>query len=68
MSLVAISVQPSSVLVAACDGYASGTTGTVIGTHQGCTVFVPDRPDTVARWAQPRPNLIVPPSFVATID
>jgi hypothetical protein len=63
-----IPVEPSAVLVAPCDGYAAGTTGTVIGHHQGCAVFVPDRPNDVARWAQPRTSLLVPESFVATID
>ncbi len=54
----------SVFLVAGCDGYAAGTTGTVIGTHEGCAVFVPDRPERVARWAVPRTRLIVPRSFV----
>ena len=44
------------------------TTGTVTGRHQGCLVFVPDRHAAVARWARPRRTLLVPPSFLATID
>jgi hypothetical protein len=54
-------------VVAGCDGYAAGTTGTVVGHHQGCVVFVPVGPEDVARRAQPRTSLIAPESFVATI-
>ena len=62
-----VSVEPSAVLVKACDGYAPGTTGTVEGERQGCLVFVPDDGAAVARWATPRRSLLVPPSFVAAI-
>ena len=62
-----IAVRPSAVLVKGCDGYASGTTGTVTGERQGCLVFVPDETTIVARWATPRRSLLVPPSFVAAI-
>ena len=63
----ALRVEPSAVLVMACDGYAKGTTGQVTGDRQGCLVFVPDDPAAVARWATPRRALLVPPSFVAAI-
>ena len=62
-----IAVKPSAVLVKGCDGYASGTTGTVTGERQGCLVFVPDESAVVARWATRRRSLLVPPSFVATL-
>ena len=62
-----IEVEPSAVLVMACDGYAKGTTGTVTGHRQGCLVFVPHDSGAVARWATPRRSLLVPPSFVAAV-
>jgi hypothetical protein len=57
----------SAVLTAGCDGYRAGTTGAILGTHQGCLVFAPDAPERVARWAHPRRALLVPPSFVVTV-
>jgi hypothetical protein len=62
-----MALKPSAVLVKGCDGYPSGTTGTVTGERQGCLVFVPDESAAVARWATPRRSLLVPPSFVAAI-
>lgn len=62
-----IALEPSAVLVKGCDGYAKGTTGTVVGARQGCLEFVPDDPAAVARWATPRRSLLVPPSFVAAL-
>jgi hypothetical protein len=55
---------PAAVLTGGCDGYRPGTTGVVLGTHEGCLVFAPDRPDVVARWARARPTLLVPPALV----
>ena len=63
----AIEVEPSAVLTMACDGYAKGTTGTVVGERQGCVEFEPHDPARVARWATPRRTLLVPPSFVAAV-
>jgi hypothetical protein len=56
----------AAVLTGGCDGYAAGTTGEILGRRDGCLVFAPDRPEEVARWARPRPSLLVPPSFVVT--
>jgi hypothetical protein len=61
-------VEPSAVLVMSCEGYRKGTTGTVIGRRQGCLVFEPDAKQAVARWAHPRRQILVPPSFVAELD
>lgn len=63
-----IPVESSAVLVSACEGYLKGATGTVTGRRQGCVVFVPDASSAVASWARPRRRLLVPPSFIATID
>jgi len=60
-------VKPSAVLAMSCEGYGKGTTGTVTGRRQGCLVFAPDDPAAVARWAHPRRELLVPPSFIACI-
>jgi hypothetical protein len=57
----------TAILTSSCDGYAAGTTGAVVGARDGCVVFAPDAPEQVARWARPRPALLVPPSFVATV-
>jgi hypothetical protein len=57
----------AAVLTGGCDGYAAGTTGAVIGARDGCLVFAPDAPERVARWAHPRPALLVPRSFVVTV-
>jgi hypothetical protein len=57
----------AAVLAAGCDGYPAGTTGAVIGERDGCVVFAPDAPETVARWARPRTSLLVPPAFVVTV-
>ena len=57
----------AAVLTAGCDGYAAGATGAILGTHDGCLIFAPDKPDAVARWARPRTTLLVPPSFVLTV-
>ena len=57
----------TAILTSACDGYRAGTTGSVVGEHDGCVVFAPDAPEEVARWATPRPALLVPPAFVATV-
>jgi hypothetical protein len=62
--MVPVPATPA-VLRAACDGYAAGATGVIAGIHQGCLVFTPDKPEAVARWAQPRTSLIVPAGFVA---
>ena len=62
--MVPVPATPA-ILRAACDGYAAGATGVIAGTHQGCIVFTPDDPAAVARWAQPRSSLLVPPPFVA---
>ena len=61
-------VEPSAVLVMSCEGYGKGTTGLIAGRRQGCLVFIPDDPSAVARWARPRRTVLVPPSFVASID
>jgi hypothetical protein len=61
-------VTPSAVLVMSCEGYGKGTTGTVTGRRQGCLVFTPHDPAAVARWASPRRELLVPPSFVASVE
>lgn len=63
-----IAIETSAILVMPCEGYGKGTTGTVAGERQGCLVFVPDDPQAVARWAKPRRELLVPPSFVAAIS
>jgi hypothetical protein len=63
----AVSRRVAAVLTGGCDGYAAGTTGAVIGTRDGCVVFAPDAPETVARWARPRTSLLVPPAFVVTV-
>ena len=60
-------IEPSAVLVMSCEGYGKGTTGTVTGRRQGCLVFAPDDQASVARWARPRRELLVPTSFVAAI-
>jgi hypothetical protein len=57
----------AAVLTGGCDGYAAGTTGEVVGTRDGCVVFAPDAPETVARWARPRTSLLVPPAFIVTV-
>ena len=57
----------ASVLTASCDGYPAGTTGEIIGERQGCMVFVPDSHDRVARWANPRRHLLVPPALLVTL-
>jgi hypothetical protein len=57
----------TAVLASGCDGYPAGTTGRVSGHRQGCVVFTPDRPETVARWARPRTSMLVPPKFVVTL-
>jgi hypothetical protein len=57
----------TAVLTAGCDGYRAGTTGEVLGIHDGCIVFAPDAPEQVARWARPRTTLLVPPSFVVSV-
>ena len=64
---VAIEIEPSAVLVMACDGYPKGTTGAVVGIRQGCVEFAPHDPAAVARWATPRRSLLVPQSFVAAL-
>jgi hypothetical protein len=63
----AAAVASSAVLVMSCEGYGKGTTGRVTGRRQGCLVFAPDDPAAVARWAGPRRELLVPPSFIAAI-
>lgn len=55
-----------AVLTGGCDGYPAGTTGTISGGRDGCLVFAPDRPEAVARWAQPRRELLVPPALVVS--
>jgi hypothetical protein len=59
--------RATAVLTNGCDGYAAGTTGIVLGERDGCVVFAPHHPERVARWAQPRGALLVPPSFVVTV-
>ena len=56
----------AAVLTAGCDGYRAGTTGTIVGRRDGCVVFAPDDPQTVARWATARRTLLVPAGFVVT--
>ena len=63
----ALSRRVAAVLTGGCDGYPAGTTGEVLGGRDGCVVFAPDAPETVARWAQPRTSLLVPPAFVVTV-
>ena len=57
----------TAVLTSGCEGYKAGTTGAVLGARDGCVVFAPDAPEQVALWATPRPAVLVPPSFVATV-
>jgi len=55
----------AAVLAQPCDGYPRGTTGRITGRHQGCVVFAPDQPESVARWAAQRTRITVPTSFIA---
>jgi hypothetical protein len=59
--------RSTAVLTAGVDGYAAGTHGRVAGTRQGCLVFIPERPERVARWARPRTALLVPPALVVAL-
>ena len=57
----------AAVLTAGCEGYAAGTHGEVRGVRQGCFMFAPDHPETVARWASPREIVLVPPGLLVTL-
>ena len=55
----------AAVLTRNCEGYPAGTTGLIAGSKQGCLVFAPDEPTTVARWARPRATMLVPAALIA---
>ena len=58
----------AAVLVGGCDGYPAGTTGEVLGHHDGCVLFAPDSPEHVARWSHAVPSVLVPPALVVVAD
>lgn len=63
----AVTTTATAVLTSGVDGYPAGTHGRVAGTRQGCLVFIPERPERVARWARPRTTLLVPPALVVAL-
>jgi hypothetical protein len=59
--------RSTAVLTSGVDGYPKGTHGRVAGARQGCVVFIPERPASVARWARPRTSLLVPQALVVAL-
>jgi hypothetical protein len=65
--VAAAASRATAVLTSGVDGYPKGTHGRVAGAHQGCVVFIPEEPASVARWARPRTSLLVPPALVVAL-